>query len=412
MTINKQPDETIDWSLTTWDGARREALRRWSELPLERIIAALEEMQELNGLLASPSVTSEPTSQQATDTSDRIHEQHAEYSDVTDTSPLLDLAGDRVNRIGDMRSLLDSADTDLAALDEQALIARLREHGDRVPRNLIDACAYRGDTLVQILGDLLDDPHFWDDIASDGEWWLRLHTAMILGLIPGEHAGRRLIDLMRRLDEADDSNTQDWLAGKWPALFANKPTTLSEALHALVEDRSRDGYIRINAAETCIALAMRISEAALDATLDWAAGLITPAQGDRYMQLSLGNLLLDFPRARHRDLLDDLAASQTGFGIYFDADNVKQAFERGHDKPDWERFKDLWAFYHPEAIAARQQRWADEALHQTEHDYFDDEAIDPVWHEPYVRQEPKIGRNDPCPCGSGKKYKKCCGLTR
>ncbi|MEG2597224.1 MAG: SEC-C metal-binding domain-containing protein, partial [Oscillospiraceae bacterium] len=22
----------------------------------------------------------------------------------------------------------------------------------------------------------------------------------------------------------------------------------------------------------------------------------------------------------------------------------------------------------------------------------------------------KIGRNDPCPCGSGKKYKKCCGL--
>ena len=25
------------------------------------------------------------------------------------------------------------------------------------------------------------------------------------------------------------------------------------------------------------------------------------------------------------------------------------------------------------------------------------------------REEPKIGRNDPCPCGSGKKYKKCCG---
>jgi len=23
--------------------------------------------------------------------------------------------------------------------------------------------------------------------------------------------------------------------------------------------------------------------------------------------------------------------------------------------------------------------------------------------------KPKIGRNEPCPCGSGKKYKKCCG---
>jgi SWIM/SEC-C metal-binding protein len=27
------------------------------------------------------------------------------------------------------------------------------------------------------------------------------------------------------------------------------------------------------------------------------------------------------------------------------------------------------------------------------------------------RAEPKVGRNDPCPCGSGKKYKKCCGRT-
>jgi preprotein translocase subunit SecA len=26
-----------------------------------------------------------------------------------------------------------------------------------------------------------------------------------------------------------------------------------------------------------------------------------------------------------------------------------------------------------------------------------------------VRRENKVGRNDPCPCGSGKKYKKCCG---
>jgi hypothetical protein len=27
----------------------------------------------------------------------------------------------------------------------------------------------------------------------------------------------------------------------------------------------------------------------------------------------------------------------------------------------------------------------------------------------FRREEPRVGRNDPCPCGSGKKYKKCCG---
>ena len=30
---------------------------------------------------------------------------------------------------------------------------------------------------------------------------------------------------------------------------------------------------------------------------------------------------------------------------------------------------------------------------------------------PVKRDSPKVGRNDPCPCGSGKKFKKCCGVT-
>lgn len=30
-------------------------------------------------------------------------------------------------------------------------------------------------------------------------------------------------------------------------------------------------------------------------------------------------------------------------------------------------------------------------------------------HKPYIREEPKVGRNDPCPCGSRKKYKSCHG---
>ena len=36
-------------------------------------------------------------------------------------------------------------------------------------------------------------------------------------------------------------------------------------------------------------------------------------------------------------------------------------------------------------------------------------ALSAAHTKPVVRDEPKVGRNDPCPCGSGKKYKKCCG---
>ena len=52
MPVSDLPSE-IDWSLTTWEGARREQLRRWAALPLERVIAALEEMEELTRKFAN-----------------------------------------------------------------------------------------------------------------------------------------------------------------------------------------------------------------------------------------------------------------------------------------------------------------------------------------------------------------------
>jgi uncharacterized protein len=47
------------------------------------------------------------------------------------------------------------------------------------------------------------------------------------------------------------------------------------------------------------------------------------------------------------------------------------------------------------------------------------QSIAAYWRNPGARlpgPEPvrstKVGRNEPCPCGSGKKYKKCCGADR
>ena len=40
-----------------------------------------------------------------------------------------------------------------------------------------------------------------------------------------------------------------------------------------------------------------------------------------------------------------------------------------------------------------------------------DKAMEAASAQPIVRDGPKVGRNDPCPCGSGKKYKKCCGAN-
>jgi hypothetical protein len=74
---------------------------------------------------------------------------------------------------------------------------------------------------------------------------------------------------------------------------------------------------------------------------------------------------------------------------------------RGYVTSAAEEMSDWYCFSDPED---------DDESEDTDEDYlYDPEDKDLFsYAEPYVRDEPKIGRNDPCPCGSGKKYKKCC----
>ncbi len=53
----------FDWQLTNFEGARREQLRRWAQLPLEDILRAIEEMEDLaQQMNAAPSGASEDSS--------------------------------------------------------------------------------------------------------------------------------------------------------------------------------------------------------------------------------------------------------------------------------------------------------------------------------------------------------------
>jgi SEC-C motif len=74
-------------------------------------------------------------------------------------------------------------------------------------------------------------------------------------------------------------------------------------------------------------------------------------------------------------------------------------------------FRRAWYKEHPRFDFSENFEPDDENEDDWDADDVDDELemdFDDQSAEPIVRQDPKIGRNDPCPCGSGKKYKKCC----
>lgn len=155
-------------------------------------------------------------------THDRIYQESAEHL----RNPLLPLGEgwDERSKIGQpwpvsiltTPALPAYGEDELAALSHAALIDLLIRDEDRVPRNVIDHCASRGDAMIALLHAKIENEDPWLDETVLGASWLVLHAAMIAGLIASESAGLFHVRLLRRIDEADDDDLHDWLAGAWP----------------------------------------------------------------------------------------------------------------------------------------------------------------------------------------------------
>ncbi|HUX31910.1 MAG TPA: SEC-C metal-binding domain-containing protein [Thiobacillus sp.] len=285
------------------------------------------------------------------------------------------------------------------------LLNLLIEHEDRVPHALFDACVARGEDMVAALAD------FYARLGADDErdvWWMGLHALFLLGAIPGEAAGRLLIDALRRAGREDDL-LLDWVAGDTAWLFANKPSAVIDQARELMQDRNASWFVRCEAVDPVVAAGLAAGPAELDAALDWLADLVTDTSDDPDFRLLAASNLLDFPRQRHRALLDAMAVEQEAgpsFNVVFGSDDVAHSFADATDAPGWVRRGEPWTFYDEAEILARQERWREENARAASVVDQHDDLFD--FPEPYVREQPKPGRNDPCPCGSGMKYKKCC----
>lgn len=72
---------------------------------------------------------------------------------------------------------------------------------------------------------------------------------------------------MRRMAQEGDDDLRDWLAGRWPALFRNKPEPAIAAARALCVDRELDWFMRAEGAEVTTAAAHKRGELERQAAL-------------------------------------------------------------------------------------------------------------------------------------------------
>lgn len=298
------------------------------------------------------------------------------------------------------------------SLTDEALLELLFTEEDRLPRAAVDEFLARTPQIIAPLTALVSARESWQQELP--AWWAPIHATYLLGAIGHPSVIPALILAMEHA-EAQDC---DWIIDEIPSILGRLGVQTRPPLITFLNDRSRSPYLRATAAE---ALAATTLADPVDADSIFSlivACLDDPAE-DEGLRDIVGNLLLDFRRSEHKDTLLTFAREQERnyrhdpmFRLVFSEQDVVDTFAK--PTPTLKHYTRNWLdFYSPSAIAQRQARWQEEDRRQEEpgdleQDPLEDDLLDLLPVEPIVRSEPKIGRNDPCPCGSGKKYKKCC----
>jgi hypothetical protein len=289
-----------------------------------------------------------------------------------------------------------------------ALLEAMRPCDNRVPQELFAAAAAQGEAMLDTLSAYLGR----NEQEDDGSWLL-LHAFHLAGVIAGETAGRLLLRLLRRLAALDEGAYLDWADGSLTDAFIGRPQCVLDEARRMAASPAEDQYLRSHLVDGLVGAAWRTGPEALEAALDWVAVLARTAhESDPEFGHLLACSLLDYPRERHRALLESWAAAQAGehwtIRIFLPPE-VEAAFMHGADKPPPSHHRAIGEYYSPEAVA-RRQRLVDDGAAQIDADDWDADDWDAGESppQPYFRPAPKRGRNEPCHCGSGRKYKKCC----
>lgn len=242
------------------------------------------------------------------------------------------------------------------------------------------------------------------NLTDDNEYWMAVVQAWrALGQFKAKEAALPLFDMMKRYMVED---MDDFAAEELPAVIALIGIDILPQLQEALTNEVLDEYLRSLVAFVIGHIPLTYPEKRAQCIDMLLAELSAYKPHQRLLNALIVSELvslkavetLDVVRTAFAqnvvklDLMGDIEAVEILFGVRTERSTPGRnwfAAEQVYDN-------ELGAWYNDEYTDA----------------FNDDEYIDDfdntIGEFTVVKSEPKIGRNDPCPCGSGKKYKKCC----
>jgi hypothetical protein len=265
------------------------------------------------------------------------------------------------------------------------------DHASRV----VEALARQGEKYVERMLELLAQEI--EDYETDPMTWLEIFLVMLAGqmrleqAIPlvvkklhecGEVLSEQCVEALGKIgtDAAAEAVAEDWLESEWDyRLYAtsaleriHSDTTVRKCLELLPRDKDLD--IRTNLAT---ALLGQFADKGIEPVREMV-------QRRAYDSSSC-------------DLMRKLVAVSTVLGVTFPEYSIWKREVEERVATQQRRMKEMW-----QSLEMPENPPLPERTAPARHDYQEHKPA------PFLHTEKHVGRNDPCPCGSTKKFKKCC----
>ncbi len=302
-------------------------------------------------------------------------------------------------------------------MSAQELIDQLYSQAAKVDRGLIEAVVERGEETAGPLREALADEENWYE-GSEGKYWIVQHAMAALALMRDEKSLPLIFEMLPHAYFSDHQAAIDMLV---PAITAYGPPALPfcrnliDKCHGAFRDNPDYSQCRYKAA-LAMAVIAGSDEAHKSGVLEYLCGLFEDEAEDDVTFLSFSvtcPVALDPERGFEavgrayqrgaideticgtferlyssyqddpRHFLSDLEDADNLVTFYYDQEHIEDMLLELKNRPEEKLYWDV-----PEMAAPAGFQFTEGG-----------NLINPV----------KIGRNDPCPCGSGLKHKKCCG---
>jgi hypothetical protein len=301
-----------------------------------------------------------------------------------------------------------------AEMTTAELIDLLFKEEDRVTEDHFKELAGRGEEVVARMREILANEDYWYE-GQGGEHFIVVHAVNLLGALRDEPS----IPLFLQMLEHAYFANHDWGCEVYPPALAEFGEAGVEPFIQYIRDHRgahRDNQDWAHCRQRVAAALTRIAlhhDAAHDRVRDFILEQFNDPAEDDFVFLS-NSAAYPFLLGRKRGV-EALRTAYNRRALAPSLVGSQRELMAAVNNPTSNLYHDLQTelldFYQPEQMKLRAEQRA-KAAEQKLYWGYDDASVPKgyaVGESGNVVRTDKVGRNDPCICGSGKKYKKCCG---